>query len=664
MHRIGAKTYEESIKMGTWILNLRLSRKFLLIGIVTLLMVSLPTAMVVAQKARQWRTDQARVEVMPTAAALLQLVRTTQQHRGLSNGFLGGVEAMAKNRQTMEAEVNKALEAALESLAARKVTVLLTELQEQQKSWKALAADVGQKAIASPASFARHTELITRQLALLEALADARGLARDDDAAHHHTVMAVLGHLPQLTETLGQMRARGAFLLGRGEAATTDRASLQALLQLSQHHAHNAGKSLDKAMEARPTLRGTLASPLQLAADATAQATRLAREAIVEAETLNHAPTAYFGTLTQAIDVQFKLIDSAFATLDAALRERARTQLHELAALAAAVLVLGGTAAWVMAIVSRGTTRDIRRALDVANTVASGDLSSSIPPGRRDETGQLLDALRAMNGSLVNIVRQVRQGSDNIASASAQIASGNADLSQRTEQQAASLEETAASMQELTGAVQQNAGTALQASQLATQASDAATQGGQIMEQMLRTMEEISASSRRIDDITSVIDGIAFQTNILALNAAVEAARAGEQGRGFAVVATEVRTLAKRSADAAKEIKALIGASVERIGTGAELATQAGDSVNNIVHQVQRVSDLIAEISSASVSQSSGIAQIGAAVAQLDQTTQQNASLVEESATAADSLSAQARQLSDLVGVFKLSGRELTTHGG
>jgi methyl-accepting chemotaxis protein len=317
-----------------------------------------------------------------------------------------------------------------------------------------------------------------------------------------------------------------------------------------------------------------------------------------------------------------------------------------------------------MVIVSRGTTRDIRRALDVANTVASGDLSSSIAQGGRDEAGQLLEALRTMNGSLVRIVQQVRQGSDNIASASSQIASGNADLSQRTESQAANLEETAASMQELTGAVQQSAETAQQASQLATQASKSATQGGQIMAQMLNTMEEISASSRRIDDITSVIDGIAFQTNILALNAAVEAARAGEQGRGFAVVATEVRTLAKRSADAAKEIKTLIGASVERIGTGAELATQAGDSVNDIVHQVQRVSDLIAEISTASLSQSSGIAQIGAAISQLDQATQQNASLVEESANAADSLSAQARQLSELVGVFRVESRDRITYSG
>ena len=650
--------------MKNWILNLRLSRKFLLIGLVALLMVSLPTALVVTQKVRQWRTDLARVEVMPAAAALLQLVRTTQQHRGLSNGFLGGVEAMAKNRQAMEAEVNKALGAALDSLAARNAAALSAELQDQQKSWKSLAAEVSQKSIASPASFARHTELIARQLALLEALADARGLARDDDPAHHHTVMAVLSHLPQLTETLGQMRARGAFLLGRGEASSSDKASLQALLQLSQHHMHNANKSLDKAMVARSDLGSTLAPPLQTAKDAATHATGLARTAIIDAEALSEAPTAYFGTFTQAIDLQFKLIDTAFASLDAALRQRASAHLNELAALAAAVLVLGSAATWVMVIVSRGTTRDIRRALDVANTVASGDLSSSIAPGGRDEAGQLLEALRTMNGSLVRIVQQVRQGSDNIASASSQIASGNADLSQRTESQAANLEETAASMQELTGAVQQSAETAQQASHLATQASKSATQGGQIMAQMLNTMEEISASSRRIDDITSVIDGIAFQTNILALNAAVEAARAGEQGRGFAVVATEVRTLAKRSADAAKEIKTLIGASVERIGTGAELATQAGDSVNDIVHQVQRVSDLIAEISTASLSQSSGIAQIGAAISQLDQATQQNASLVEESANAADSLSAQARQLSELVGVFRVESRDRITYSG
>ena len=324
------------------------------------------------------------------------------------------------------------------------------------------------------------------------------------------------------------------------------------------------------------------------------------------------------------------------------------------------LMMIGGTllALALGTILALGITRSIvtpiRRAVVVAQTVASGDLNSEIHIQGKDEAAELLTALKNMNDSLVTIVSQVRQASDSIATGSSQIAVGNADLSQRTEEQASNLEETAASMEELTATVQQNAETARQASQIAASASAAATKGGIVVGQVVTTMQDITQSSQKIADIISVIDGIAFQTNILALNAAVEAARAGEQGRGFAVVAGEVRTLAQRSASAAKEIKDLITSSVERVQTGSQLVGQAGDSVNDIVQQVQRVTDLIAEITAASQEQASGISQVGEAVQQLDQVTQQNAALVEESAAAADSLQQQAHKLTELVGVFKL----------
>jgi methyl-accepting chemotaxis protein len=244
--------------------------------------------------------------------------------------------------------------------------------------------------------------------------------------------------------------------------------------------------------------------------------------------------------------------------------------------------------------------------------------------------------------------------SDSIATGSAQIAMGNADLSQRTEEQAANLEETAASMEQLTATVRQNSDTARQANQLASTASAAAANGGVVFGQVVGTMQSITESSRKINDIIGVIDGIAFQTNILALNAAVEAARAGEQGRGFAVVASEVRGLAQRSASAAKEIKILIGESVSKVETGSKLVDDAGQSMNDIVQQVKRVTDLIAEISSASVEQTQGISQVGDAVQQLDQVTQMNAALVEESAAAADSLKQQAHKMAEVVGIFKI----------
>jgi methyl-accepting chemotaxis protein-1 (serine sensor receptor) len=314
-------------------------------------------------------------------------------------------------------------------------------------------------------------------------------------------------------------------------------------------------------------------------------------------------------------------------------------------------LLLGGLLSWAIA---RSITQPLQRALQVAETVASGDLSSRIEAAGRDEAAQLLRALAVMNANLARLVAQVYRSADSIDTGASEIASGNADLSQRTEQQASSLEQTAASMEQLTATVKQNAETARAASQIAAGASAAAEQGGAVVGRVVGTMQEISASSQKIADIIGVIDGIAFQTNILALNAAVEAARAGEQGRGFAVVASEVRSLAGRSAEAAKEIKELIGASVQRVEQGSQLVAQAGQSVGEIVSQVKRVTDLIAEISAASNEQSEGIGQIGQAVQQLDHATQQNAALVEQSAAASESLKGQAAHLIALVGQFKL----------
>ncbi|MGY4831375.1 methyl-accepting chemotaxis protein [Sphaerotilaceae bacterium SBD11-9] len=332
----------------------------------------------------------------------------------------------------------------------------------------------------------------------------------------------------------------------------------------------------------------------------------------------------------------------------AAMQSRATTwQL----ALSAVALVLAVGLSWAL---TRSITGPLRQAVKVAETVATGDLSSRIGSTSKDEIGQLLAALGRMNDSLVHIVGQVRNASDSIATGSAQIATGNADLSQRTEEQASNLQQTAASMEQLTVTVKNNAETARQATELASGAAGVAAQGGEVVGQVVATMQDISDSSKKISDIIGVIDGIAFQTNILALNAAVEAARAGEQGRGFAVVAGEVRTLAQRSAQAAKEIKSLIGESVGKVEAGTRLVDDAGRTMGDIVAQVQKVNDLIGEISSASLQQTSGIGQIGDAVQQLDQVTQQNAALVEESAAAAESLKHQAAGLAQTVAVFKL----------
>ncbi|SIR05774.1 methyl-accepting chemotaxis protein [Janthinobacterium sp. TND4EL3] len=326
-----------------------------------------------------------------------------------------------------------------------------------------------------------------------------------------------------------------------------------------------------------------------------------------------------------------------------------------------AVLLGGGAVAVLLAAVlaillTRNITVPLGEAVALAQRVAQGDLGSRIVVRSRDETGELMAALRDMNASLVRIVGEVRGGTETIATASGQIAAGNMDLSSRTEQQASSLEETASSMEELTAAVKQNADNALAARSLAASASAVAVRGGAVVAEVVQTMGSINDSSRKIADIIGVIDGIAFQTNILALNAAVEAARAGEQGRGFAVVATEVRNLAQRSSQAAREIKGLIDDSVDKVGAGSKLVDQAGATMQDVVGSVQRLSAIIGDITDASEEQRVGIEQVNEAISQMDQVTQQNAALVEQAAAAANAMQDQAAQLSQAVQVFRLQG--------
>jgi methyl-accepting chemotaxis protein len=311
--------------------------------------------------------------------------------------------------------------------------------------------------------------------------------------------------------------------------------------------------------------------------------------------------------------------------------------------------------AFLAAAITRSVTVPVREAVALAQAVAAGDLTAPMPAVRHDEVGQLLLALGTMTASLADVVGAVRHGAESVAAASGEIAQGNQDLSGRTERQASALEETAASMEELSSTVKQNAEHAGEANQLAHQASLIASEGGEVVGKVVTTMKEIAASSARIAEIIGVIDGIAFQTNILALNAAVEAARAGEQGRGFAVVAGEVRSLAGRSAEAAREIRNLITASVMRIDNGSELADQAGETMREVTASIQRVSTLMSDISTATAEQAAGVGQVGEAVVHMDQATQENAALVEEMAAAAEALRSQARELVGTVSVFRLA---------
>ena len=360
---------------------------------------------------------------------------------------------------------------------------------------------------------------------------------------------------------------------------------------------------------------------------------------------------SYFAAVDDMIKFQDNQMDASANDAHAAVASMKLMMTIAMAfALVAAVLM----GLWII----RAITGPINQAVGIARAVADGDLSQQFEASGNSETALLLMALKDMQTSLSSVVANVRQGSEGVSTASAEIASGNHDLSARTESQASALEQTAASMEQLSATVKQNADSARQANQLAASASTVAVKGGEVVAQVVDTMKGINDASRKIADIISVIDGIAFQTNILALNAAVEAARAGEQGRGFAVVASEVRSLAGRSAEAAKEIKTLINASVERVEQGTALVDQAGSTMTEVVSSIRRVTDLMGEISAASNEQSLGVSQVGEAVTQMDQVTQQNAALVEEMAAAASGLQSQAQDLVKVVAVFKLIGND------
>ncbi|WP_367065826.1 methyl-accepting chemotaxis protein [Oryzisolibacter sp. LB2S] len=404
-----------------------------------------------------------------------------------------------------------------------------------------------------------------------------------------------------------------------------------------------AGKAqIERIAEARKVVLAELAEGNRRRADGDIAGA----QGIVE-NRLMPAVTRYVAEQDAFVQLQERQRDAAKQSA----ADARRTAIWVGAVIAFVVVSLGLLLAHLLV---RSITTPLTRAVGLADQIAAGDLTQDVHDERRDELGQLLRALSAMTARLRGVVGEVRSGVESVSSASSQIATGNQDLSARTEQTAANLEETAASMEELTATVTQSADTARQANQLAANAAQAAERGGEVVGQVVTSMQQITDSSRKIADIIGVIDGIAFQTNILALNAAVEAARAGEQGRGFAVVAGEVRSLAQRSAEAAKEIKQLITTSVSNVESGSAQVEQAGQSMQEIVHSVRRVSDLIGEITASSTEQRDGISQVNQAVANLDQMTQQNAALVEEASAAAASMSEQAQRLSQVVAVFNV----------
>ena len=641
--------------MSNLIHRLRLSHKFGLLALLGALMLAPPMTYYLVDAEAELASTRQEVAGLQPSAALLKLIRLTQQHRGLTATVLGGKAEAEGQRAERQREVDQALGEFAALAAGIEDPKFAEGWQQVQQQWKTLSAQVALRQMAAPASFAGHSALVELQLDLHGRIVSHYGLDLDPEPVSYHLVIATMTQLPQLTEQLGKLRGSGAGILARGQATVADRAMLGGLSESARGEMHRLLTTLERALEHDPALRERMAGPIEQARAGVERTREMLRTDLIEAEALTLPSAEYFQATTKAIDQVFAVHGLASEALAGALQVRtARLQRTEWLVIGLSVLMVG-----LCGLLARSIVRTILQATDdarrMAERIAAGDLSPEPLRAGEDELGRMVQAMEAMRLSLTEVVGTVRENAVSVAAASAQIAQGNIDLSSRTEQQAAALQQTAATMDQLGSTVSHNADHAREADGLAREASTLASRGGEMVSQVVGTMDGISESSRKIGDIIGVIDSIAFQTNILALNAAVEAARAGEQGRGFAVVASEVRNLAQRSASAAREIKTLITDSVARVDQGSQLVDQAGATMTQIVDHIRHVGEMIERVSLASQEQSTGVGQVGQAVTQMDQTTQQNAALVEQSAAAADSLRQQAQQMVQAMAVFRLA---------
>ncbi|SHG76790.1 methyl-accepting chemotaxis protein [Massilia sp. CF038] len=634
--------------------KLKLWQTFTALSLLGLLLASIPTYLYTKEAGKALEAYTGEQNGVPAVTAVLKAVQLTQQHRALSALALSGVPEADAKRAAVQAQVDGAFDQ-VDQVVQQSGSAALAEVwSAPRREWATLRAAVAGKQASVPDSYAAHVQLLAKMLKVNELIGDEYGLSLDPDKDTYQLIQAIYYQLPALTEDLGQLRAKGAGLLAKKMAAPDERLAVSGNIARINERMAQTGNAFSKAARDNAVIAGRLGPLMAEANNQARQLAETAQSAIVPPAELTGEPSQYVEQATRAIDAQFALIDATRVELSGMLADKIAAFHKTRWTMLGSMLALVGLGAGLTWMISHAVTARLNNAVAVAQAVARGNLVQDFDVGADNEVGQMLRALKEMNDSLRAIVSDVRASVHTMSAATRDIASGNADVSQRLESQASNLEETASSMEELTSTVRQNADNARQANALVIGAATAATKGGSVVSQVVQTMGDINDGSRKIVDIIGVIDGIAFQTNILALNAAVEAARAGEQGRGFAVVATEVRNLAQRSGAAAREIKDLITSSVEKVEAGNQLADQAGLAMEEIQSSVRRITAIMSEIAVASAEQGEGIEQINQAVTQMDDMTQQNAALVEQTAAASSSLEEQAGALVKAMSIFTL----------
>jgi len=636
--------------------RLRLWQKFTLVGFIALLMAGVASLLLMQNYYQGMRTVQVELSGLKPVRDVLSLVRLMQQHRGLSAGLLAGNGQLQADRAAKQDEVHEALKqasASVQALAQDSGDRNLPELARRiEQDWQALAAGVRTQSLSEAASYQAHTALIKQQLVLSSRLLDVSALILDPEAVSFHLISSLLEQLPNQIESMGQARSLGSTILARQAITPDERVQLQILLALAQDQNEKMQAQAGKALEAEQALQARLGPALRQAAAGYDQARQLVQDKILQASVLDTSPKDYSVGMTQAIDASYALIELGNTSLVALLGERLAQAERLLLLLGGSLLAVIALSIWVIHATVRQAGQAVEQTLAAAQALAQGHLGHRIQVDTQDEFGAIAQTLDQSMRALASTMQEIKHATLSVNTASGEIAMGTQDLSDRTEEQASALEETSASMKTLSDHVQKNSREAQQACDMAQQACDVARQGGETVHDVVEAMQRINQSSSRIGDIIGVIDSIAFQTNILALNAAVEAARAGEQGRGFAVVANEVQVLARRSSEAAREIKTLITESVQQVAVGTQRANQAGDAVHGIVAAITRVTDIMTSINQASSDQTQGILQVLAAVTQMDDMTQKNAAMVEETAATSKSLQTQADQVAQAMERF------------